>query len=152
MLHHILGHVHIQWHSQLIRHYSNLWPYYRSGLNYRIWPYYQILGRGFHRTLQRVQLALNIQRTLTPPDTCSWLAFVLMLRPFAPNCHVSGLRISNIHRYFYFALQWFHFSLMVTTFSATIQFMTSVKFCVVRQSQVWSKHWHSNWSNKQTTC
>ena len=32
MLHDILGHDHIQWHPQLIRHYTNLWTYYRTGL------------------------------------------------------------------------------------------------------------------------
>ena len=43
MLHDILGHDHIQWHTQLIRHYTNLRTYYRTGLYYRFWPYYQIL-------------------------------------------------------------------------------------------------------------
>ena len=32
MLHDILGHDHIQWHPQLIRHYTNLRTYYRTGL------------------------------------------------------------------------------------------------------------------------
>ena len=32
MLHDILGHGHIQWHPQLIRHYTNLRTYYRTGL------------------------------------------------------------------------------------------------------------------------
>ena len=35
MLHDILGHNHIQWHTQLIRHYTNLRTYYRTGLYYR---------------------------------------------------------------------------------------------------------------------
>ena len=43
MLHDILGHDHVQWHPQLIRHYSNVRTYYRTGLYYRFWPYYQIL-------------------------------------------------------------------------------------------------------------
>ena len=43
MLHDILGHDHVQWHPQLIRHYTNLRTYYRTGLHYRFWPYYQIL-------------------------------------------------------------------------------------------------------------
>ena len=43
MLHDILGHDHIQWHTQLIRHYPNLRTYYRTGLYYWFWPYYQIL-------------------------------------------------------------------------------------------------------------
>ena len=32
MLHDILGHDHIQWHPQLIRHYTYLRSYYRTGL------------------------------------------------------------------------------------------------------------------------
>ena len=43
MLHDILGHDHIQWHTQVIRHYTNLRTYYRTGLYYRFWLYYQIL-------------------------------------------------------------------------------------------------------------
>ena len=43
MLGDILGHDHIQWHPQLIRHYTNLRTYYRTGLYNRYWPYYQIL-------------------------------------------------------------------------------------------------------------
>ena len=42
MLHDVLAHDHIQWHTQLIRHYTNLRTYYRTGLYYRFWPYYQI--------------------------------------------------------------------------------------------------------------
>ena len=42
MLHDILGHDHI-WHPQLIRNYTNMRTYYRTGLYYRFWPYYQIL-------------------------------------------------------------------------------------------------------------
>ena len=40
MLHDILGHDHIQWHTQLIRHYTNLRTYYRTRLSYRFWLYY----------------------------------------------------------------------------------------------------------------
>ena len=43
MLHDILGHDHIQWHTQLIRHYTNLWTYYWTWLYYRFWLYYPIL-------------------------------------------------------------------------------------------------------------
>ena len=43
MLHDILGHDRIQWHPQLISLYTNLRTYYRTGLYYRFWPYYQIL-------------------------------------------------------------------------------------------------------------
>ena len=52
MLHDIVGHDHIQWHPQFIRHYTNLWTYCRTGHYYRFWTYYQI-SEGFHRTLQR---------------------------------------------------------------------------------------------------
>ena len=62
MLHDILGHDYIQWHPQLIKHYTILWKYYRTGLYYRFSPYYQISGT-FHRTLQRVRLA-NRERLL----------------------------------------------------------------------------------------
>ena len=43
MLYDILGHDHVQWHPQLISHYTNLRTYYRTGLYNRLWPYYQIL-------------------------------------------------------------------------------------------------------------
>ena len=36
-------HVPYSLHPQLIRHYTNLLTYYRTGLYYRFWPYYQIL-------------------------------------------------------------------------------------------------------------
>ena len=39
MLHDILGHDHIQWHPQLIRWYTNLRTYYRTGPYYGFWPY-----------------------------------------------------------------------------------------------------------------
>ena len=37
MLHDILDNDHLQWHSPLIRHYTNFWPFYWSGPYYRIW-------------------------------------------------------------------------------------------------------------------
>ena len=47
MLHDILGHDHIQWHTQLIRHYTNLRTYYRTGLflpiltwRFRYWTFF----------------------------------------------------------------------------------------------------------------
>ena len=43
MLHDILGHDRMQWHPRLIRHYTNLRTYYRTGLCCRFWPYYRIL-------------------------------------------------------------------------------------------------------------
>ena len=42
-VHDSLGHDHIQWHSQLIRHYTNLRTYYQTGLYYQFCPYNQIL-------------------------------------------------------------------------------------------------------------
>ena len=83
MIHNILGHDHIQWHPQLIRHYTTLWTYYRTGPYYRFCPYYPISG-GFHRTLQRMRLANRgrlLLRTLGPVPF--GLAFVFMLRPFS---------------------------------------------------------------------
>ena len=56
MLQDILGHDHIQWHPEMIRHYTNLWTYYWTRPYYQVWPYCQIFG-GFHRTLQRMWLA-----------------------------------------------------------------------------------------------
>ena len=56
MFHDILGHYHVQWHPQSIRHYTNLWTYYRTGPYYRFWPDYQI-SRDFRGALQRVRLA-----------------------------------------------------------------------------------------------
>ena len=40
MLHDILGHAHLQWHPLLIKHYTNLWTYHRTGSYYRFWLYY----------------------------------------------------------------------------------------------------------------
>ena len=95
----------IQWHPQLIRHYTNLWTYYRTGPKYyRFWPYYQISG-GFHRTLQRVRLANKGRLLLRTPGPvpfgtciCSNVEII-----FSWACHVFGLWISNIPRYSYFA-------------------------------------------------
>ena len=79
MLHGILGHCHLQWHPQLIRHYTN----------YQFWPYYQLSG-GFHRTLQLVWLA-NRGRLLlrTPGGVTFGTCIVLMLRPFFPELVMS---------------------------------------------------------------
>ena len=84
MAYDILGHDHIQWHPQLIRHYQNLWTYYQIGPNNRFWPYYQFSGC-FHETLQRVQLdnsGCGLQNLVL---SYLGLAFVLMLRPFSPD-------------------------------------------------------------------
>ena len=67
MLHDILGHDHIQWHPQLIRRYTNLRTYYRTGL-FKI-PILTLLPNfwGFHRTLQRVRLANSGRLLLRTP-------------------------------------------------------------------------------------
>ena len=97
MLHDILGHDHIQWHPKLIRYYTNLRTYYRTGLYYRFWPYYRILE-------------VSIEHW----NGCGWqtedayssghlvlshlgLAFVLMLRPFFPELVMSTDLLSFEH-------------------------------------------------------
>ena len=111
MLHGILGHDHIHWQPQLIRHYTNLWTFYRTGPYYRIWPYYQISG-SFHKTLQRVRLAKRGRLLLRTPcpvpfGTCICSNVETI---FSWPCHVFGLWISNIPRYFYCAYTefWMH--------------------------------------------
>ena len=44
MLHDILGHDHIQWHPQLIRHHTNLRTYYRTGLLPGTWSHLWFAG------------------------------------------------------------------------------------------------------------
>ena len=87
-------------------HYTNLLTYYRTGPYYRLWPHYLISG-GFHRTLQRVRLANKgcfLLRTPGPVPfgtcICSNVETI-----FSGACHVYGLWISNIRRYFYFTLR-----------------------------------------------
>ena len=65
---------------------------------------FDIINRFKEESLEPLQQErLATQRTLTPPDTWSYpIAFALILSPFSPEL-VSGLRISNIPRYFYFA-------------------------------------------------
>ena len=97
MLHDILGHDHLQWHPQLIRHFTKLWTYYRTGPYYRFWTYYKI-SRGFHRTLQRVRLANKGHLILRTP--CSVLFGTCICSNvetiFSWTCHVFRLWISNI--------------------------------------------------------
>ena len=93
MLHDILGHDHIQLHTQLIRQYTNLRTYYRTGLYYRFWLYYQIWE------ISREHC--NGQRTLTPSRhlvlSHLGLAFVLLLRPFFPELVMSTDLLSLEH-------------------------------------------------------
>ena len=91
MLHYILGHDHIQWQPQSIRHYTDLWTYYRTGPYCRFWPYYQISG-GVHGTLQRVRLANRGRLLLRTPGPvpfgtciCSNVETILSW-----TCHVYG--------------------------------------------------------------
>ena len=67
MLHDILDHDHIQWHPQLIGHYTNFWPL----LIWTLLPNltFYLIVQGFHRTYATD--AACQQRTLTPPDTWS---------------------------------------------------------------------------------
>ena len=56
VLHDILGHDHIQWYPPLIRHFTNSWPYYRTGSYCRFWRYY-LIPSGSIGHLQRMCLA-----------------------------------------------------------------------------------------------
>ena len=107
MLHDILDDDHIQWHPPLIGHYTNFWPL----LIWTLLPNltFYLIVQGFHRTYATG--AACQQRTLTPPDTWSCptlgLACVLMSRPVSPELVLSpDFWISNIPRYFSFALEW----------------------------------------------
>ena len=91
MLHDILGHDHIQWHTQLIRHYTNL----RTFLpNWTLLPILTLLPNfgGFNRTLQRVRLANRGRLLLRTPGPvpfgtciCSNVETILSW-----TCHVYG--------------------------------------------------------------
>ena len=91
MLHDILGHDHVQWHPQLIRHYTNLRTYYRTGLFLPILTLLPNFG-GFLRTLQRVRLANRGRLLLRTPGPvpfgtciCSYVETILFW-----TCHVYG--------------------------------------------------------------
>ena len=100
MLRDILGHDHIQWHLQLIRHYTNLWTYFRTWSYYWFWPYNQI-SWGFHRTLQRKWLANRGRLLLRTPGPVPFRTCIYSVETiFSWPCHVFGLWISNIPRYF----------------------------------------------------
>ena len=66
MLHDILWHDHIQWQTAVIRHFTKLWPCYRTGPYHRFGRYY-LIPRGFHRIFATG--AASQQKTLTSPDT-----------------------------------------------------------------------------------
>ena len=106
MLHNILRPDHIQWHPQLIRHYTNLRTYYRTGPYYRFWPHYKIsevsiehcngCGWPTEDAYSSGHLVLSHLGTCV----CSNVETI-----FTWACHVLGLWVSNIPRYFYFALK-----------------------------------------------
>ena len=106
LLHEILGHDHIQWHPQLVRHYTNLHvePYNRTGPYNGIRPYYPISG-GFRRTLQRVWLANRGQFLFSTPGlvSCGICICFNVETIFPRTCHVSELHILNIPRHLSFA-------------------------------------------------
>ena len=103
MLHEILGYDHIQWHPQLITYYTNLWTYYRTGRYYRFWLHYQMSG-GFHRTFERVRLANRGRLLLHAPCPVPFRSCICSNVETISSwaCHVFGLWISNIPRYFSF--------------------------------------------------
>ena len=96
----------VTWHSgtwpctmtpSIDQHYTNLQTYYRTGLNYRFWPYYQLL-----------ELSIEHCNGCGYPTEDAYssghlvlshlgLAFVLMLRPFFPELVMSTDLLSFEH-------------------------------------------------------
>ena len=66
MLHDILDGDHLQWHPPLIRHYTNVWPYYWSWPYYRIWLF-TLLREVSIEHLQRVRHANRGRLLLLTP-------------------------------------------------------------------------------------
>ena len=94
ILHGILGHDHIQWNPQLIRHYTNLWTYYRTRLYYRFWPNYQISEVSIEHCNESTEDAYSSVHLVL----CHLgLAFVLMLSPFFPELVMSTDPLSFEH-------------------------------------------------------
>ena len=62
----ILGHDHMQWHPQFIRHYTNLWPWHRTRPYYRVWPYTKFREVSIEH-LQGVRHAKNVLLLLWTP-------------------------------------------------------------------------------------
>ena len=117
MLYDILDEDHIQWHPQLIRHYTNVWPCYWSWALLPSLTFY-LIARCFHRTF--ATCAACQQRTLTLPDTWSCLtlghASVLMLIPISPELvlsmdllsfeHPSVLLFCSVSQVYIFSWDW----------------------------------------------
>ena len=91
MLHDILGHGHVEWHPQLIRHYTNLRTYYRTGLFLPILTLLPNFG-GFHRTLQRVRLANRGRLLLRTPGPVPFGTYICsnVETILSWTCHVYG--------------------------------------------------------------
>ena len=127
MLHDILEDNHIQWHSPLMRDYTNFWPF--TDLD---------LITEFDFLPIRVRFPKNIcngygkQRTLTPPDTCSCPTFglecILMSGQISSELVLfPDYWVLNIPRYFSFALLVYYtihfgFSLIWDFLRITFQF------------------------------
>ena len=105
-----LGHDHIQWQTQLIRQYTNLRTYYRTGLYYRFWPYYQIV----EVSITHWKLANRGRLLLWTPGPVSFGTCICsnVETIISWNCHVRTFCVSNIPRY-YFALFMHLINLMV---------------------------------------
>ena len=104
ILHGILEDDYIQWHSPLMRHYTNFWPF--TDLDLITAFDFLLIVWCFHRTVATG--AACQQRTLTPPETSSCttlgLACVIMSRPISPELVLfPDFWVSNIPRYFCFA-------------------------------------------------
>ena len=97
ILHDILGHDHIQWHPQLIRHYTNLRTYYRTWLYNRFWPFYQILEVSIEHCNGCGKLTEDAYSSGRLGLSHLGLAFVLMLTPFFPELVMSTDLLSFEH-------------------------------------------------------
>ena len=97
MLHDILGHDHLQWHPQLIRHYTYLRTYYRTGLYYRFWPYYLIMEVSIERCNGCGYPTEDAYSSGHLVLSHLGLACVLMLRPFFPELVMSTDLLSVEH-------------------------------------------------------
>ena len=110
MLHDILENDHIQWHTPLMGHYTNFWPFTDLDLITEFDFLPNCVRFEFHKTFA-TGVACQ-KRTLTLPDTRSCptlrLACVLMSRPISPELVLfPDFWVSNIPLYFCFAsLKW----------------------------------------------
>ena len=82
------------------------------------------------RALQRVRLANRGRLLLQTPGPVPFVTCICFNVDFWP-CHVFGLWISNIPRYFYFALQLLQLWLRVQSFLATPSIFASSSFSLL---------------------